>query len=253
MADNSIVIMGGTPGRVVALVDPSTPSTASFKGPLDVEGWAGFSSFNSILTRCLVSSQCNYQFLHTFGGRIYAYSFGDRIGTIGLSGLAFQERVFKSSSGGSPQSDPTPGIAKVLQFYNENRLAKRQEAMTITFAGIALKGMLTNFNADVADPENRVFQFDMQLALIPDNTEDSLNEAKNKSTNESGQPIAPDGRPYASNREEFLSDDFAPPPPDSQTANDIFSELVMADPTQQQVRAGIDTSPAAIAARAEAQ
>ncbi len=170
----------------MAIVDKSTQATSTLNGPLSVEGWGGFSSFNSILTRCMVSSQGNFQFLHSFGGSIYTYSFGDKIGTIGLSGLAFQKRCGDDGGGGN-----MAGIKHALDFYNTNRIAKRESAMTVTFAGTALKGMLTSFNADVANAENMIFQFDMQLALIPDNSSDSLNDAKElASENATSDPYA---------------------------------------------------------------
>ena len=180
MAEQSITIFNSDVGSVVAIVDKSTQATATLNGPLSVEGWSGFSSFNSILTRCMVSSQGNFQFLHSFGGSIYAYSFGDKIGTIGLSGLAFQKRCGDLDGG----IGGTVGIKKALEFYNTNRIAKRESAMTVTFAGTALKGMLTSFTADVANAENLIFQFDMQLALIPDNTSDSLSDAKERGSEE---------------------------------------------------------------------
>lgn len=195
MNKSSVVMFSGEPGRVIALVDPSTTATSTFNSPLSLEGWQGFSTFKSILTRCMVSQQGNYQFLNSFGGRIYAYTFGDRIGTIGLSGLAFQQKC----------EDPgVIGIQKVLEYYNKNRIAKRETPMTVTFAGQALKGMLIGMTADVANPESLIFQFDMQFALIPDNVSDDLSAAKdtdlNNTTRLADFPSA--------------SQDFGLPPPD---------------------------------------
>lgn len=191
MAENSVVLLGGTPGRVIALTEPSTPSTTSFSSPVSIDGWGGYSEFKSILTRCLVSSQGNYQFLHSFGGRIYTYSFGDKIGTVGLSGLSFQKAI-QGNNGSCSDLPGGIGIQKVMEYYNQNRIAKRADPITVTFAGQALRGMLTSFTADVANPESLIFQFDMQLALIPDNVSDSLADAKNASRNpqiaQSGSP-----------------------------------------------------------------
>ena len=113
------IIFSGQPGRVVAIQDPAVAASSS--GPLSVEGWSGFQGFRSIITRCMLSSACNAQFLHTLGGDIYVYTFGDRIGQFAVSGLAFSNSC--AGSGG-------PGIGSVLQYYNNNRVAKRESPLT---------------------------------------------------------------------------------------------------------------------------
>jgi hypothetical protein len=152
----SITIFSRQPGVVASFNDPTIPASAALR----MEGWGGFSSFKSIITRVSMSTQCNFQFLHTLGGNIYVYVFGDRVGQMSVSGLAFD--------GSCETGTNVVGIESVLAFYNANRLAARQTPMKITIgARTTLSTYLVGVNADLADANFRMWQFSLQFVVIP--------------------------------------------------------------------------------------
>lgn len=152
----AITIFSKERGVVSSFPDPTMPASTTLR----LEGWQGFSGFKSIITRVNVSAQGNFQFLHTLGGNIYVYVFGDRMGQLGISGLAFD----------STCEDPynTLGIERVLDYYAQNRIANRSTPVKVTIGvKTTLAGYLAAINGDVVDPKSRIYQFNMQFLLAP--------------------------------------------------------------------------------------
>ena len=80
-----MILFPSKPGVIVKLGDPATLGSVRL---LSVEPKLGFGLQRSIITRLTVSQQTNIQFLHSLGSQIFVYVFGDRMGTITLSGLS---------------------------------------------------------------------------------------------------------------------------------------------------------------------
>lgn len=146
-------------GQVVIATDPGVPAQLQ---AVNVAGWGGGNSMNAIITRCTVSQQGNFQFLHTLGNYIYVYVFGDRMGQMSLSGLAFQGAC-------GPNAKNSAGITNVLQFYNANRIAGASgKPVQVTLAtNPTLQGFLTGGSCDLSEPYDLIWQFDFQFSLIP--------------------------------------------------------------------------------------
>lgn len=141
---------------VASFPDPTLPATTT----LNVEGWGGFQGFKSIITRVNVAAQGNFQFLHTLGGNIYVYVFGDRVGSLGISGLAF-DSVCDDAAG-------TIGIERVLDYYAQNRIANRKTPVKVTIGvKTTLAGYLVAVAGDVVDPKSKIYQFNLQFILAP--------------------------------------------------------------------------------------
>ena len=75
--------------RVVQIPDDVAPGRFTFK----LDGWQGYRSLQSIITRVGVSKQCSAQLLHTLGDDTYIYTFGHRVGQITISGWRLPPRV----------------------------------------------------------------------------------------------------------------------------------------------------------------
>jgi hypothetical protein len=123
--------------------------------------WGGFQGLSAIINRISTTEQANYQFLHTLGENIYLYVFGDRIGQLTLSGLTFNDNC----------SDPNQekGFSKVIRWYRQHRVTVRQEPLHLTFQpGVDLQGYLVEMRGDTVDPSQRLYQFLLTLALIPE-------------------------------------------------------------------------------------
>lgn len=102
---------------------------------------------NAITTSMSLELSGNYQFLHTVNNFIYFYSFGDRVGTLSVSGIGFVNKCPNTSKG---------LILDVYQYYLNHRAVKqagKSYAITLTSGGTTktLYGFLTGARIDVAD------------------------------------------------------------------------------------------------------
>lgn len=152
----AVTIFSRQAGLVASFPDPTLPATTT----LNIEGWGGFTGFKSIITRVNVSAQGNFQFLHTLGGNIYVYVFGDRIGQLGISGLAF-ESVCGNTAGAI-------GIERVLDYYASNRIASRKTPIKVTLGvSTTVAGYLVAVAGDIVDPSSKMYQFSLQFIMAP--------------------------------------------------------------------------------------
>lgn len=155
LTSNMATIFTESVGKVVAVQDATT--VANISPPL---ADLSFESQGAIITRLAISEECSQQFMHTLGKFIYVYTFGDRMGMIQISGLVFSQKC-----------EGTGGIDKVRQYYQQNRLAVKSDPVRITIGtGTTVEAFLVKFTGDTSDPASKIFQFDLQFALIPEET-----------------------------------------------------------------------------------
>jgi hypothetical protein len=112
----------------------------------------------------------NYQFLHTVNDFIYFYAFGDRIGTLTVTGVGF----IKVCAAG--ESTPKNGakIFEIYNYYNENKtVARNGKALDIVLtpgggAPIKLHGFLTGIKIDATQGDSGpVGYWTMRLEVLP--------------------------------------------------------------------------------------
>lgn len=149
-----MILFNTGPGRLVAMPDPA------LAGQARLVNMTGFPIPRSIITRLMLSSQGNFQALHSLGGQVYVYVFGDRIGQIQVSGMSF----LPECGAGNLQH----GIDGVIHWYNRNRIAAREDEMEVLIGTTALRGLLTGLSVDTVNVENRVFSFTVGMLLIPE-------------------------------------------------------------------------------------
>ena len=148
-------------GHVAAMHDPALPSSISFR----VENWGGFNTLQAIITNMTVSASGNFQFLHTLGGNVFVYVFGDRIGKVTISGIAFEGTC--GGFFGSVFRGSKVGVERVLDYYWRERIAGRKTPIKVTIgAGTILVGYVTSITARVEDEASRRFSFNIELATI---------------------------------------------------------------------------------------
>ena len=120
----------------------------------------------TIITRLGVSSSGNFQFLHTIGNDVYIYVFGDRMGSITLSGLSFATGCTDVMLGSSNESH---GFERLYAWYRRNRLAVRQSPIAVTIGrDTTFQGFVTGLTGDIQDTANRTVTFQLTLATLPD-------------------------------------------------------------------------------------
>jgi hypothetical protein len=106
------------------------------------------------------------QFLHTLGGDIYIYVFGDRMGTMSLEGLS---AAYSCTDSGDTQH----GIEKIYSWYQANKLSALSTPLTFVLgASTTLTAFLGAFSADVPNINTMagIMSFRLDLFLVPDQT-----------------------------------------------------------------------------------
>lgn len=154
-----MIFFQGKIGRTVAFADPAAQGSISLASVIPSIDWT---TRRSIITRVTVSQRGNFQFLHTLGNDIYIYTFGDRIGSVTISGLAM-------ASDCDASSDAQHGVEKILAWYSDNRLAQRKSPVLVTIgAQTVIEGFVAGNDCDVVDPSIQLVQYNLSLITLPE-------------------------------------------------------------------------------------
>lgn len=183
-------------GRVVQIQMPAeTCRISAFSMTPEVT----FTTQNAIVTKVGLSQNANVQLAQSLGKRVNVFVFGDKIGSIGVSGLAFGCACDPSSTslidilrsgyagavgavggvdagnlvneflGGRNQPSATPhGIGQLLKFFNTNKASTRATPISMTIGDVALSGLLLGFTAEIVDPVSSVAQWGMNISTLPE-------------------------------------------------------------------------------------
>lgn len=152
------------PGQVVKLDDPALACNTSFLsvGSARDGSAISFDTQTSIVTRFTVSQQVNLQFLHSLGSLIHIYVFGDRMGSVNLSGLSF--------ACACPDDGESMGAEQMLLWYKSNRASKKADPCRVTVGQTVIEGFVTGFTEDVVDPALRIVQWGVTMASLPEDS-----------------------------------------------------------------------------------
>jgi hypothetical protein len=109
----------------------------------------------------------NHQFLHTLNEFIYAFAFGDRVGELTLTGVAFTAPTCAVGVG-----DISNDVKQenVYEFYLAQKFSKSLTPTKITIGGssIQLIGFLTGVRMSVPDPQLPIMQWALRFNVIVD-------------------------------------------------------------------------------------
>lgn len=153
------IIFQSRPGQVVQLDDPAIQCTSKLGfGFKETSEDITFGQQRSIVTRVMLSHQVNLQFLHTLGQQIFIYVFGDRMGTINLSGLAFP----------CVCDGDEMGAEQMLLWYKSNRASVRSNPLRVVVGRQVIEGFVTSFTEDVVDPSLNLVQWGVSMSTLPE-------------------------------------------------------------------------------------
>lgn len=108
-------------------------------------------TLKGIATGVEIEMSGNYQFLHTVNNFIYFYAFGDRVGTINVTGIGF----VKNCEGKSAKSE----LLQLYDYYIQKRAAANgKKSATLTISGTeggtkTFRGFLTGMRMDIKATE----------------------------------------------------------------------------------------------------
>lgn len=110
----------------------------------------------------------NHQFLHTLDEFIYAFAFGDRIGELTLTGIAFTTSVCEANGVSSRNITDEVKQENVYEFYLANKFSTslRPTKIQIGKSGIQLIGFLTGMRMEVPNPQLPIMQWALRFSVV---------------------------------------------------------------------------------------
>jgi hypothetical protein len=154
------VLFEGNPGRVKQLVDPTLQGVIPPLIEVQTDK-ISFQAHKTIVTHLTLGLGTNHQFLHTLGGDLYIYVFGDRIGQLGISGLCVADDCDRLG-------DQEHGIEKMIKWFNKNKLSTKPDPITCMVGRTPIKGFLSGINFGTFDHKLRLVQFNVDIHIIPE-------------------------------------------------------------------------------------
>jgi hypothetical protein len=126
---------------------------------LSLTGWGGFVVRQAVIQGVSVQSAGNFHFLHTLRGYVYVYVFGERIGNLIITGLAF--------NGSCITGGYLDGISRVINYYDAFRVSRGGAAIGIQIGAAGFNGFLVGTSFRIANPEARIGQFQLNFNITP--------------------------------------------------------------------------------------
>jgi len=130
---------------IVAFTDPSPA------------GSEGTFVENATIQRLTYTQQSNAQFQQSLDNVLYVYSFGDHIGDLQITGLAFPRACGNDRN----------GIQEVINFYKDYRISRSVSPVKISFVDEIIRGYLLGMSIATVDTSSGVHSYNMKLKTIP--------------------------------------------------------------------------------------
>ncbi|HDL85944.1 MAG TPA: hypothetical protein ENH11_06430 [Candidatus Acetothermia bacterium] len=142
---------GAVPGTLIAWKDGGpggATGAADFRKPMPIT-----------ITGIGFNQAVNIQFMPTLKKLVYVYAFGDKMGLIRLSGLAFDNNCDGGESGW--------GTRALFDYYQENRAVRDGQVVRISIAGEVITGFLKGMDISLSSVEFKTMGFVMHIATLP--------------------------------------------------------------------------------------
>jgi hypothetical protein len=138
-----------------------------------VDNFEDSAMFNVPVTGYTLELSTNHQFLHTLDEFIYAFAFGDRIGELTLTGIAFTAPACSAAgAGGFAQRNITDEVKQenVYEFYLANKFSRSLRPTKIQIGGskVQLVGFLTGMRMEVPNPQLPIMQWALRFNVVVD-------------------------------------------------------------------------------------
>lgn len=124
-------------------------------GKLQLEG---FEPLAAIIEAPGMKQNVNAQFMSSLADAVYVYVFGDKMGSVTLSGLAFAGKCGDSSAS---------GLKDLNDYYKNFRASQRREAVIVTIGPISFSGFLTDLEITTRSVSDMVMSFTLFIRTLP--------------------------------------------------------------------------------------
>lgn len=118
----------------------------------------GFNPTAAIITSPAVSNHANVQFMPSLKESVYVYVFGDNMGSVTISGVAFASKCDGDDS----------GMTEIFEYYKNYRASQRKEPVEVTFGKESISGFLTASDISSRDPDQLTLDFKFTINTLPE-------------------------------------------------------------------------------------
>lgn len=123
-----------------------------------------------IITEFALNLATNHQFLHALDRKIYLFPFGDRIGELTVTGMAFTGGYCDAKTG--QKIEAKEALCGPLGYYMSNRISGPNgltpKKISISSCAPPLLGFVTGFRMAQQRPEVPIAQWVMRFSVIID-------------------------------------------------------------------------------------
>ena len=161
-------IFTATQGTVMAIdATPNGGAGASLFKLLVDGGELGVDEISGIVTAFSVTGDSNVQFMHTLRDMIFISVFGDKIGSMSISGLLFLNSPAVCGPAGGGTGTAAGGVRPFLSKFYELYVVKNVNPVKKGLGDATVTAFITSFQVQMTDPQFSLAQFTMQLAALP--------------------------------------------------------------------------------------
>lgn len=148
----------GSVMRLDGLVQTGAMPFAIRMSNMDIGG-ATNPETKAIITQAALVENGNYQLAHSLSDTIYLYVFGDRMGELRVSGMAFSKLCI---------GDEETGVEQAIRNYRDNRIAVRSSPVIVSYgSNNPFRAFLTGMSIDLVDPERMLAQWSYRFEAFP--------------------------------------------------------------------------------------
>lgn len=112
-----------------------------------------------VVTSVGYNQSINIQLMSTLKKTVYIYSFGDKVGDLAVSGLAFDRNCDNNTTGW--------GVDAMFKYYLENRAIKENQTITVTLGSNNITGLLVGMQLDLESVEFKTMRFTLFVKAFP--------------------------------------------------------------------------------------
>jgi hypothetical protein len=110
-----------------------------------------------IITSPAITQRVNAQFQTSLKESVYVYVFGDQMGQVTITGIAFAGMCEGDSS----------GMKEILDYYRDYRASQRKETVIVTFGKESISGFLTESMMSSRDPSDLTLNYTFTINTLP--------------------------------------------------------------------------------------
>ena len=139
-------------------------SDKAVPGRITVKGFppAGSGQSSVLISGVEYRQNTNQQFQSSLDGSVYVYVFGDRMGEINVSGIAFK---------GLCKAGEQNGMGALLEYYKTSRASANPNPIIVNAAGQTIAGFLVSIvvkdNVLANEPMAAVSDFTLGISALP--------------------------------------------------------------------------------------